>query len=154
MSDPYSKLRSGPSTPSDEICACTQHDEVYLAHKLGPNPLHCLRCNGEVPPEKLGFPPDLADTIASWNSAYGSVYRLWLASGQHESWALEQLLLASGPINADGLAICRKLSSITNAYFLWFYESDPPTACPLCGGLLTVLSGRARSSCESCKIVT
>ena len=51
-SDPYWKLRPVGPTPADEICRCADLKGVVLRDSLGENPIHCLVCNGEVPPER------------------------------------------------------------------------------------------------------
>jgi hypothetical protein len=91
MNDPYFKLRPQPSTTEDQLCDCKIIKEVYLAHKLGNNPVHCLQCNGEVLPEKLGFGKEIAETVASWNFVYGALYQLWLDSGEYEVRSRDRL---------------------------------------------------------------
>ncbi len=55
MSDPYFKLRSPEPTPPDELCTCLGVPPIKLMCALGYNPVHCMDCNLEVPPERLGF---------------------------------------------------------------------------------------------------
>jgi len=155
MSDPYFKLRPEPPTPEDELCDCANITEIYLAHKLGGNPVHCLRCNGEVLPDRLGFSEEIAEAIASWNSVYGALYQLWLDSGEYEVYSRDRLLEPYGQVNSNGIELARKLGSFAKAYYLWFYEScdTAPEKCPLCGSDLTVKEGCKFKLCEPCFII-
>ncbi|MGD9366841.1 MAG: DUF2310 family Zn-ribbon-containing protein [Desulfobacteraceae bacterium] len=155
MKDPYQKLIPEMPTPDDEVCHCEELKDIYLAHKLGSNPVHCLRCNGEIPPEKLALSGTLADSIASWNSVYGSLYALWLDSGEYENWARDRLLDVKGQVNIDGLDLVKQLDRVAISYYLWFYENDDdvPNACPLCGIALEKSYGIDFLKCRSCKII-
>jgi hypothetical protein len=155
MKDPYLKLRPEMPTPDDEICHCEELQEIYLAHKLGNNPVHCLRCNGEIPPEKLALSEKLINSIASWNSVYGSLYALWLDSGEYEDWARDRLLEIKGQVNTDGLNLVKQLDSVAITYYLWFYENnnDVPNSCPFCGNALEQIGGSDFLKCRSCKII-
>ena len=154
MDDPYFKLRPELPTPEDELCRCAQVSQLYLAYKLGSNPVHCLRCNGEVLPGKLAFGKDLAEAIASWNSVYGSLYRLWLVSGEYEEWARDRLLDPKGEVNLHGMEVAKQLSSLAKTYYLWFNESNTrPKACPICAGELTDKQGCKFFACERCLLI-
>ncbi len=50
---------------------------------LGENPIHCLNCNLEVPPEKLDLATKLIDAVAFWRNVYDAIDRLWLDSGAY-----------------------------------------------------------------------
>ncbi|CAB1072249.1 hypothetical protein D1AOALGA4SA_1486 [Olavius algarvensis Delta 1 endosymbiont] len=156
MNDTYSKLRPEPPTPKDEICDCANISEIYLAHKLGSNPIHCLGCSGEVLPDRLEFGERLAETIAYWNSVYGSLYQLWLDSGEYEDWARDRLLDPKGQVNTTGIDLVKELSSFAKAYYLWFYEntSQAPDRCLLCGANLIVREGILFKFCEPCLLIT
>jgi hypothetical protein len=73
MQELYFDLRPQPATPEEELCDCSKIGEIYLAYKLGYNPIHCLGCNGEIVPEKLGFDGKMAQSIAEWNGVYGAL---------------------------------------------------------------------------------
>jgi hypothetical protein len=120
MKDPYFKLRPSIPTPDEELCKCEEVSELYLACKLGTNPVYCLRCNGEVLPDKLAFEEPLAEEIASWNSVYGSLYQLWLDSGEYEEWGRDRLLDPKGEVNARGMEIVKELSTRVRTYYFWF----------------------------------
>jgi hypothetical protein len=155
MTDPYNKLRPAPPTPTDELCDCQEVTEIYLAHKLGDNPVHCLICNGEIPPEKLGFGEDIAEQIAYWNKIYGSLYYLWLDSGEYEQWARDRLSDLGGKVNKIGREIVDLLGNTAEAYYLWFQE-DPDyniKMCPLCSGSLLPKKGSQFMVCKNCKII-
>jgi len=151
-SDPYSMLRPYGSTPIEECCSCEQLHEVYLAHKLGENPVHCLRCRGEVAPERVGLDVDTAEMIARWNSLYGAVYALWLNSGEYESWAENELLQKSSFANRQGLLVRKKLAELIPTKYLWFWMEDRPTSCPACGEPFANMQSVpfVCSSCEVC----
>jgi hypothetical protein len=51
-------------------------------------------------PERTRCDADTADLIASWNTIFGSVYTLWLDSGEYEGWAEAELLSTRSMINA------------------------------------------------------
>lgn len=155
MGDPYFKLRPEMPTPEDELCKCEQISQLYLAHKLGSNPVYCLLCNGEILPDKLAFDEHLAEAIASWNSVYGSLYRLWLDSSEYEEWARDRLLDPKGQVNSRGMQLARQLSTIAKTYYLWFCESDDtaPKTCPICEGQLVEKQGRKFLACESCLLI-
>jgi hypothetical protein len=155
MNDPYYKLRPEHPTPDDELCTCEKISEIYIAHKLGSNPIHCLNCNGEILPEKLSYSNHVAEEIASWNSVYGSLYRLWLDSGEYEKWAYERLLAPGGQVNKSGLELAKQLSSIVKTYYLWFHDNEEPTPqiCPVCGCKLMEKEGCRYSRCDNCLII-
>jgi hypothetical protein len=81
--DLYWRLRPAGPTPDDEICHCPAGTAVMLRDGLSDNPLFCVACNGEVPPERLGFDERFAEEIANWLSTHDSLYRLWLDSGEY-----------------------------------------------------------------------
>jgi len=139
----YWPLRAPEQTPSDEICSCPSGTPVKLMStgRLGFNPIHCLECNLEVPPERLGLGRDLTQAIAYWLSVYGAIDALELASGEYEEWARGELLNPESPPNREGLAVAREVNELNRCYF-WFWqpESDddwqPRTTCPVCGEAL------------------
>jgi hypothetical protein len=143
--DIYFKLRQPGPTPDDEICACPGTPPIKLMsmreiHAF--NPIHCLDCNLEVPPERLALSIEIVEEIANWDSEHGALETLELASGAYEQWAQSRLLDPNSPTNADGRALAAKLCSFRACYF-WFFQpqSDDdwhaPTDCPVCGEPLT-----------------
>src|SRR5262245_52807099 len=101
-SDVYAKLRPPQPTPADEICQCGPETAIKLMTALTYNPIHCVACNLEVPPERLGLSPHQAEAVAYWNWTADGINRLWLASGPYESWARSQLADLASPINIEG----------------------------------------------------
>jgi hypothetical protein len=161
-SDPYWKLRPPAPTPEDEICHCVDKPPIALQDHLSSIPLACLRCNGEVPPERLGFDEDLAERIAFWRDLHRALYRLWLDSGEHENWARDRLLDPEGRVNRRGLEIVQALSAHRRTYYWWFedvsYETcalldnpDRHWTCPRCSGELMERTGCL--VCEGCSIL-
>jgi hypothetical protein len=85
--DPYWKLRRPSATPEAELCKCADRPPIVLQDHLSPNPIVCLRCNGEVPPERIGFSAELAEHVAFWKNLHDALFTLWLDSSDYESWA-------------------------------------------------------------------
>src|SRR5205823_5984939 len=63
FNDPYFMLRAPPPTPENEICSCRDDPPIKLMSLalLSENPIHCLRCNLEIPPERLRLDQPLVD---------------------------------------------------------------------------------------------
>ncbi len=153
--DPFWKLRPPPPTPEDELCACVDGPPIMLQAHLSPNPLSCIACNSEVPPECVGFPEKLAEELASWQSFHDCFYVLWLDSGAFESWAEAQLDDPASTVHMRGRALVSELNVFRRAYYWWFQRVDetiePRTSCPVCERHLTEAHGRR--ICEPCAVV-
>src|SRR3954469_5037431 len=152
--DPYARLRPPKPTPDDERCVCSDSPSIVLRSVLTPNPLGCLTCNLEVPPDLLGFPEELSDALAAWRSLHDSIYILWLRSGDLETSAKQQLESPTSPVNERGLQLASQLSAYRQCYYWWFADPDEESthsSCVRCGGELQP-APRGRS-CESCRIV-
>ena len=139
--DIYERLRPPTPTPVDELCSCAGEPPIKLMTMRqvdGFNPLHCLDCNLEVPPERLGVNVDLVEAIARWDAEHGAIEKLELLSGEYEQWARDQLLDANSPTNRDGREVARRLDEYRRCYF-WFFQPDsdhdwePRVTCPVCG---------------------
>jgi predicted nucleic acid-binding Zn ribbon protein len=158
--DRYSKLRPPDPTPDDELCHCPDAPPIKLMVALGYNPLHCMNCNLEVPPETLDLDADLVQALAYWRWVYDALYRLWLASGQYEAWAVAQLTDLGGEVNTEGRALQQTLDKIRRCYYLYFQDESaedyaPLRHCPACGQPLTTYTASKipERVCESCGIV-
>lgn len=155
--DAYWKLRPQPATPADDLCQCLQLTEIMLRHDCGNNPLHCLECNGEVAPERVGFDEQFADDINSWRSVFSALYALWLDSGEYEHQAKAWLLAPQGQVNLRGHELAMRLSRYVKTYYWWFRDladdERPATACPLCESELLYVGARNYGQCEGCKIL-
>jgi hypothetical protein len=154
--DPYWKLRPPPPTPDDELCSCAGSPPLMLQPHFSSNPLSCVACNREVPPGRIGFSETIAEELASWQTFHDCFYRLWLDSGEFESWAKAQLSDPNSPVNKRGLALVAKLSGFRRAYYWWFQDTgaegfQPLSRCPSCQGKLSERLGR--NTCEQCSIV-
>ena len=137
MDDPYARLRPPPPTPPDEICSCEVEKPVKLMDALGPNPIHCIDCNLEVPPERIGFGADLAERIAHWARRYGSIDCLWLDSGEYEEWARRELSDIRSPVNEEGMAVRAEIDKLRTCFY-WYFQDESAadfralSLCPLC----------------------
>jgi hypothetical protein len=156
--DPYWRLRPASATSEDEVCRCPRGGGIMLRDGLTDNPLLCVACNGEVPPERVGFGAKLAEEIASWLSVYDSLYRLWLDSAEYEAWASARLSDPRGQVNVQGREIVEKLNAITPAYYWWFEDTDGAEAerlkvCPICTRALGSYQNRNHRVCETCRIL-
>jgi Zn-ribbon-containing, possibly nucleic-acid-binding protein (DUF2310) len=154
----YWRLRPAKPTPDDETCHCPPGTDVILRDGLSDNPLACATCNGEVPPERLGFDPRLTEDIVFWLSAADSLLRLWLDSGEYESWAADRLLDPKGQVNAVGLEIVARLNAFNPAYYWWFSdpeltETQSPTHCPVCSVPFDKHPARGARMCAACRIL-
>jgi len=155
-SDPYWKLRPEGTTPPDEVCECKDEPPVALQDHHSSVPLACLRCNGEVPPERLGFSEQLSEELAFWRNFHRAFDTLELDSGEYEAWARAQLEDPNAPVNVRGLEAVKKLNAYRRAYLWWFEDSSaddfcPASTCPRCAGQLTGSYGRA--VCDPCSIL-
>jgi hypothetical protein len=159
MHDPYVRLRPTPPTPVDELCTCIDTPPIMLMWALGPNPIHCLRCNGEVEPSGIPLPGSLVDAIAHWVSIVGSILTVELDSGPYERWAQRELLDLRSPVNVKGLSLRQQLDSIRRCYFVLFQPLGRdgrfvvPATCPICGATFQEYArGRlTRLLCETCR---
>lgn len=158
VNDPYWKLRPLPPTPDEEICHCAECRCVMLRDALTENPLQCVKCNGEVAPERIGFGERLAEEIANWRSISRSLFLLWLDSNEYEEWAAAKLLDPRSSVNVRGREIVDQLSHFVRAYYWWFKDTeldDPlkPTTCPNCGAALEPFEERNFQMCDACSIL-
>jgi hypothetical protein len=157
-SDPYWRLRPPGATPVEDVCHCANLIAVILLNGLTYNPLCCIACKGEIPPERIGFDESLAEVIAFWLSVYDSLYRLWLDSGEYETWAAERLSDPSGSINREGREIVARLNEFVPAYYWWFVNSETDDQeiarpCPVCAGRLERFPKTNLQLCPVCRIV-
>jgi hypothetical protein len=141
VGDIYAKLQVPEATPEDEICSCSGAPPIKLMSRRqvgGFNPIHCLDCNLEVPPQRLELSADIVEEIASWDWEHGALATLELASGSYETWAQSRLLDTESPTNIAGRALAGKLSAFRPCY-AWFFQPQadptwqPRTTCPVCG---------------------
>jgi hypothetical protein len=155
MSDLYFKFKPLGPTPAEECCSCSEISGVYLAHKLSDNPIYCMTCRGEVAPERIGFDDPTAQSIARWHDVYRSIYRLWLDSGSYEAWAEAELLGKDSRVNRMGMLARVALAVYLPTTYLWFWQDERPTSCPMCGSSEQSSEQSRRGSmlfCEKCSI--
>jgi hypothetical protein len=160
--DIYERLRPPEPTPTDELCSCAAGTPVKLMSTggIGFNPIHCLDCNREVAPERLGLSAKLAEAVATWHWTYGAIDALELASGEYEQWARDQLLDPASPPNVEGRVVVERLNELNRCYF-WFFEPEadddwrPRSTCPICDEPLTRYEGGffPQLLCERDKVV-
>lgn len=152
--DPYWKLRPIGPTPADELCRCT--DEPPIVLQGHPKLLACLRCNREVPPERIGFTAELAEALAFWRNVQQALWYLWLDSDEYEVWARARLEDPSGQVNVRGLELAHQLNKYRRAYYWWFEDNTvdgfvPLSRCPCCA--LNLVDTLGKRVCEACSIV-
>jgi predicted nucleic acid-binding Zn ribbon protein len=124
------------------------------------NPICCMDCNLEVPPQSLGLSESLVEAIAHWRTVADALDHLWLESGAYENWARDQLSDITSPVNQLGLNLRSALATVRHCYY-WYFQDEPcedykPIQhCPRCGiPLLPYLSGIFRQAvCAACGIV-
>ena len=154
--DPYWKLQPQSTTPEDEICKCQDMPPLVLQDHLSPNPLACLRCNGEVPPQRIDFPASLSDRLATWKNFHRAFYVLWLDSAEYEKWAAAELENPKSPVNVRGLQVVKELNKYHRTYYWWFQDASgqgfvPIVECPSCSKALVEVFGHL--VCETCSII-
>lgn len=154
LDDPYLRLRTPAPTPSDEICSCPDKPPIKLMTALTENPIHCMRCNLEVAPEAVPLPEDMVDDVAGWTLVHDALDRLWLDSGEYESWALGELANPASPTNIRGLALRARLDRIRRCYFM-LGHNESANACPTCERPLLPFEGGYPQQlvCEPCGLV-
>lgn len=150
--DAYAKLR-----PFTDIVRCECHTVtgLLLVYMLTSNPVHCYACRKEIDPQRLGLSDAEVDEIASCFNVYGSLYRLWLDSGEYETWAKERLVDPNGQVNRKGKAIAQKLSERWPSYYWWFYDTNDgvPDKCPSCRSLLNGAVHWGTGKCDVCRVI-
>lgn len=153
--DPYRLL--GPLDMADEdMFGCGYRTSLVLRESLCPNPITCATCFGWVPPDDIALPHDLVQPIAQWRDVSASLYRLWLDSGDYETWAATQLLDPLGQVNVSGRDLAARLSLTVLPCDYWWFSSDglvPAVACPVCAGALMPWPGRDVQFCEICRVI-
>jgi len=156
----YSRLYPPGPTPPDEICSCAGRPPLKLMDALGYNPIHCMHCNLEVPPESLPLSTGLIEEIAAWRGLHAAVHHLWLDSGDYEGWAAGQLKDIESPVNKKGRRVQRTLNEIHRCYYWYFQEpigrENPAIrSCPGCQGPLVSRATRTGPVlvCEGCSLL-
>lgn len=154
--DKYAKLRPETATSSHEICRCQDTPPIALQDHLSPVPLACARCNGEIPPEWLGFTNDTSELVACWRDLHRALYTLWLDSADYEAWAHAQLSDPDGQVNTLGLQVVAELNEFRRAYLWWFQDESaenfvPVSECPRCRTRLSETVDHW--VCEGCSIL-
>lgn len=158
--DIYAALRPPHPTPPDELCDCPPGTPIKLMWSLSFNPIACLDCNLEVPPENVPVPEDAVTAVAYWCQIDAAIQHLELDSGPYEQWARDQLLDPQNRVVTEGREVQRLLNPIRRCYY-WFFQpqSDgdfvPRTTCPICERTLTRYQGGIFSQlvCEHCSVV-
>jgi hypothetical protein len=128
---------------------------MLQAH-LSSNPISCVTCNLEVPPERVGFSSEIAENLAAWQRFHECFYLLWLDSGEFESWARAQLEDPESPVNKRAIALVADLNAYRRAYYWWFQDTASQdfqalSRCPACRSELKSLNNR--QICERCSII-
>jgi len=161
MPDPYARLRPPAPTPEAELCPMPFASPVKLMSALGFNPVHCMDCHLEVPPEALALPPSVVEELAQWASVHSAIEQLWLDSGAYERWAVHELADLSSLVNRNGLAARAAVAPYRECYY-WVFQDEsvpsfaPLTRCPGCQERLRPYAGSVipQMVCDTCGIVT
>jgi hypothetical protein len=145
----YDKLK--PFT-AIEYCECPQVTELLLVYMHVDNPIYCYQCKKDVNVERLELAQSEVDELASCFSTYGSLYALWMDSGEYEDWAKTKLLDRHGQVNKAGVAIAKSLSQKIPTYYWWFHDADDadPVNCPNCDTALNTDVPNGFGKCERC----
>ncbi len=143
------------SVASNEECRCASIRCLYLVYTLSENPVCCGDCRGEVSLERLSLSSDELESLRNCFNVFGSLYKLWLDSGEYEEYAKERLLDSSGQVNLHGMRLAKKISSHILVYYWWFWDSEDgvPDRCPSCQGNLDYNITWAEGKCDCCHIV-
>jgi hypothetical protein len=154
--DKYWKLKPAPPPVDEELCSCEDDGPIVLQPHLSSNPLACIRCNLEMPPERVGFPESLAEQLCFWQSFHDCFFHLWLDSAEFEFWAKAQLENPKSPVNRRGIEVVQALNEYRRTYYWWFEDVGdddfmPHACCPVCGGDLQKRYGRRL--CERCSVL-
>ena len=139
--------------PADEICRCTDDPPIVLQAHFSPTPLACMRCNLEVPVERLGLSAALAEELAGWARFHDCFYLLWIDSQEYEYWAWAQLTDPGSPLHTRALDLVARLQAFRPTYYGWFSDGeaeDEEVDCPLCRGPLAERLGWW--VCEDCAV--
>ena len=150
--DAYERLRP---IANDSPCDCATVEQLLLVDILSPNPVRCFQCKGYVDPEGLKLSERQVDSVVSWKRVFGALYRLWLDSGEYETWAKQQLLRSDGRVNVLGMAARAALAETRPTFYWWFHDTDDPAvvSCPWCGGAVVSAARHGTNQCNSCCVV-
>jgi hypothetical protein len=159
--DPYRGLRyqEPGKTPDDEVCHCEGRPPLVLLAALDPNAIRCLKCQGEVSPERLELPRRLAEAIANWARLALAIEALWLDSREYETWAQKELEDPTSPMNVRGREVRAELEAVHRSYY-WLHRDIEAEGrlvqCPICGVQLRAYERGTRDAlylCDGCSIV-
>jgi hypothetical protein len=156
--DPYWKLRAAGPTDAADLCDCAEIEALVLHDSFGPNPIHCLHCNGEVLPERVGFDAELTEDLAFWHHLQHALNVLWLDSGEYEYWAADRMRDLEGAVNTRAFELAERLRPFVRTY-VWLFTDcaadgyEIATHCPKCAGPLATTRREEVRRCDSCAIV-
>ena len=136
------------------VCNCDQIKSLFLLSMLSDNPIYCGECRQEADPNKLGFDKNEIDKMNSWHLVAGSLYKLWIDSGEYEEYAKACLTDPFGEINTDGIDLAKDLSNKIPTKFWMFSDTEDgtPTHCPICKNGLNLDVRWGTGCCEKCSI--
>jgi len=145
----YDKLRPWTNI---ESCTCPSVSALLLVDLLTDNPIHCAVCRREVDPERIALTIEETEAISHWFSAASALYRLWLHSGEYETYAKERLLDPAGQVNRQGRALAERLSAKIPTQ-MWYFHDDQessPSTCPVCCQPLDTAVAWGLGQCVAC----
>jgi predicted nucleic acid-binding Zn ribbon protein len=156
----YSRLKPPKPTPKKEICKCKKRKAIKLmASSLFYNPIHCVDCNLEVPPESIKLDQEVIQEVVYWSAIYRAIDQLWLDSNIYEEWAKAELTDINSRINRMGLTANRSMNKFQKCYF-WHFQDQSDNyisfeKCPKCRRNLESYNGGIfqQKICEKCLII-
>ena len=142
-----------------ERCKCEEKFPVKIMFAFSESVICCMNCNLEVGGKKFDE-LERSSEFKSWKSEYKSIYELWLASGDYEAWAGEELSNPKSKLNRSGLELTRIVGGISKCYY-WLHSTETMSfqensaICPNCEEEMKIFNGRApmQMYCDHCCIV-
>ncbi|MCG8404565.1 MAG: DUF2310 family Zn-ribbon-containing protein [Phycisphaerales bacterium] len=145
-------------------------DDHYCAHKkweslmlvcdtiYGVSSVKCTECDGIVAIYRLEPSSELASRLWSWDSQYAAIDACWVASGEYELWAGNELFDIKSKLNKCGLEIAATMTHEMDCEVRYFLPTDEGVrhiSCPQCGGhFQKIHTPQYNAICDKCKIVT
>ena len=129
-------------------------------YAISSNPVHCMRCYLEVPPENLKLTAETIQGLVYWNALYEAIYRLWLDSDEYEAWGRGELSNLESRVNRMGRDVVRDLSNARRTFYWCFQDQSVEafnafTHCINCARKISPYEDSTVNQlvCEDCSLV-